>query len=236
MTGLSLGVGYGAGGSYDLVNGWLYVSGTLMIEAAQAASAFNQHGGTNFANSLVLSPYAGSSDYNLYGGMLCANYALVEADVTANFNQFGGDAFITNTMTIKGYNRHSDSAYVAQWLLAGGTLSAGTLNLNGNDGYSVYTQSNGIARIAGNIWLNGHSHKGDLYLSGGTLAGSNIFYSDSGDSITQTGGALIVSNLFSFGGAWTPFGYPTGPLARYNFTGGTLTASNMDSTPSICCR
>ncbi len=228
MTSLTLGGGLRGSGACDLYNGWLYVSGTLMMEGAQGTSVFNQHGGTNFTDSLVLSPSAGSSDYNLYGGMLCANYALVEADVSANFNQFGGDAFITNTMTIKGYNRHSDSAYVGSWLLSGGTLSAGTLDLNGNDGYSVYTQSNGTARIAGNILLDGHSHKGDLYLSGGTLACSNIYYSDSGDSITQTGGALIVSNLFSFGGTWTPFGYPTGPLAKYNFTGGTLSASNME--------
>jgi hypothetical protein len=228
MTSLTIGYGLHGSGTYDLYSGWLYVGGTLLLEGPQGAAVFNQHGGTNFADSLEVSSYSGSADYNLYGGVLCANFAEVAANVSANFNQFGGDAFITNTVTIKGFNRHSDSAYVGSWLLAGGTLTAATLDLNGNDGYSVYTQSNGTARIAANILLDGHSHKGDLYLAGGTLACSNIVYSESGDSITQTGGALIVSNLFSFGGTYTPFGYPTGPLATYTFTGGALTANNME--------
>src|SRR5258705_9369834 len=105
--------------------------------------------------------------------MLCANPASLFADVSADFNQPGGQAFITNTLTIKGYNRHSDSAYVGSCLLSGGTLSVGTLDINGHDGYSVYTQSNGTARIAGNLYLNGGSHRGDVTLAGGSLACSN---------------------------------------------------------------
>jgi len=232
MTGLRIGQpGFPSGGGssfYDLVSGWLYVSGALTLGAYQGYGVFNQYGGTNFAGALQMVPYNGSSDYNLYGGTLCATSALLQADVSATFTQTGGEAFITNTLTIQGQNTHANSAWTAYYQLFGGTLSVGSVDINGNDGHSVYTQSNGTARVAGNLYLDGRSHPGNLNLAGGTLACSNIYYSGSGDWITQTGGALIVSNLLSFGGTYTPFGYPSGSPPTYTFTGGTLSASNME--------
>ncbi len=214
--------------AYDLVNGWLYVSGTLTLEAAAGGAVFNQHGGTLFASLLELSPaYAGSAVYyNLSGGVFTANAARITGDGnSAYFNQTGGDAFITNTLTLLGGTAHGTRSHEAYYTISGGTLSARSLDINGGQGYSVYNQSTGTVRIAENIYIGGSTYVGNLNLTGGTLSCSNIYSSPPvGVDIQQDGGALLVSNLFSYAGQYTPWG----GTPRYVFNGGTLSASNME--------
>ena len=232
MTNLRVGKlspgGNGQGTSvYDLFSGYLYVSGTLTLGAVQASGVFNQHGGTNYAALLDLEPpfAAASVTYNLSGGMLTANDVhIFGAGNACFFNQTGGDAFITNTLALRGGTAHGQRAHEAYYQLYNGTLSARSLDINGGDGYSVYTQSNGTVRIAENVYLGGGSYLGNLNLAGGTLTCSNIYSSAAGVLIVQTGGALIVSNVFSYGGQFTPWG----GTPSYFLNGGTLTASNME--------
>ena len=108
MSSLRVGaIGYPGGGTsvYELVNGWLYVSGNLTLEAQSASAVFNQRGGTNFADVLQLQPPLAGSPvyYNLYGGMFTANSAFIDGDGNASyFNQTGGSVFITNTLALRG--------------------------------------------------------------------------------------------------------------------------------------
>jgi len=128
MTSLRVGrLGYpgnGATSIYDLVSGWLYVSGSLTLEAYQAGAAFNQYGGTNFAGTLQLTPYP-AHPLTIFTGHVLRQFRSDNGGCQWQLHPNRRPAFITNTLTIQGENPHANTAWTAYYELFGGTLSVG---------------------------------------------------------------------------------------------------------------
>jgi hypothetical protein len=107
-----------------------------------------------------------------------------------------------------------------------------TLELDANDGDSVFVQSNATTS-AGTVYAHSEgyylSFNTFITLASGTLSCSNFTTDDGRGTFNQSGGALIVSNLLNFGGSRN-VGGPTIYYGRYTFTGGTVTASNINIT------
>ncbi|MGI8965501.1 MAG: hypothetical protein ACR2H1_05355, partial [Limisphaerales bacterium] len=90
--------------------------------------------------------------------------------------------------------------------------------------------SNEAIATLGLLQVRGGTYDASCYgiisLSGGKLACANVIREgDGGAHIFQTGGEFIVTNLFSFGGVG---GSRRLSSLQYNFTGGTLMASNIE--------
>jgi hypothetical protein len=149
--------------------------------------------------------------------------------------QNGGSHVVTNTLYIEGSSANGFSTDPATYNLNGGTLSAGTIELDADEGDSVFVQTNSTTS-AGTVY----SHSGGYYLShnthitleGGSLSCSNLTIDDGRGTLNQSGGALVVSNLMDIGGSRN-VGTPTLYYAVYTFTDGTLSASNINITDWI---
>jgi hypothetical protein len=92
----------------------------------------------------------------------------------------------------------------------------------------VFVQSNATTS-AGTFYTHGgdYRYKTIVTVAGGTLGCSNYTAADSGAQLNQSGGALVVSNLLDFGASG--LGFEFFPIyGTYTFTGGTLTASNIN--------
>ena len=148
----------------------------------------------------------------------------------AFIEQNGGAHEIANALTIEGGSANGYTVLPATYSLNGGTLSAGLIELNADQGDSVFVQSNGTTS-AGTVYAHSLGYYSSdntmVTLAGGTLSCSNYTTVDGGATLNQSGGALIVSSLLDFGGS-RDVGGPAGTIyGRYTFTGGTLTASNI---------
>ena len=225
----------GSSGSYCLYGGNLNLPGGLSLTGDNNSfSSYFQAGGTNQTTGVFIEPgiFGGSPSFTLNGGLLADNNVSLEADAfgTVTLNQNGGSHVITNTLLIVGGSPNGNYVFPATYNLNGGTLSAGAIELAADDGDSVFALSNGSVN-AGTIYAHslGYylSDNSRFTLSGGTLGCSNLTVDDGGDRLNQSGGALVVSNLLDFGGSRN-----VGRIyyAIYTFTGGTLTASNINIT------
>jgi hypothetical protein len=218
--------------SYNLHDGDLIVRDAI---AVSDSARFIQQGGTNRAADVrVASSDAGGGMYVLSGGFLGTSNVFVGAyRSSSEFEQTGGVHIVTNRLSLQGSARyHPPVAIPGRYDLANGILSAGNLELDGRYGFAEFVQESGSTSISESLQLNlGESHyRGDIVLGGGTLACSNVDYAGAGVDILQMGGALIVTNLFSFGGHipppfWVPAErrYP-----RYDFKAGRLIAANIE--------
>jgi hypothetical protein len=213
---------------YSLYGGTLELPGGMLLYGERGGLSYFQSGGTNHTTQITIgADYAGSiPSVTLNGGLLAdSGVELMSGDFGDTiFTQNGGTHFITNGLSIIGARV---TAEVPAWYqLNGGTLFAGSVNINATGGPSSFNQTNGTANVGD---FEGGSSPNESYwgpvlnLSGGTLTCSNMHMADHG-AINQTGGALIVSNLLAFDGYIQP-----GPIlySTYNLTAGTLTASNI---------
>src|SRR6185295_11260071 len=91
----------------------------------------------------------------------------------------------------------------AEYHLNNGTLSARTIEVDGNQGDAIFEQLNGNTRAE---TFFGHavgffgSFVTSITLSGGSMSCSNLTLDDGRGLFNQTGGALVVSNLMTITG------------------------------------
>lgn len=214
-------------GRFNLTNG-LVQAPLETVGNGSVASRFVENGGTNTTGDLVLRGGPPLVQYDLLAGLLTAGSEEIFNGVrgTTTIAQSGGQNVVTNQLRLEGsaIDRDPFGPGIAQYILTGGTLSAGSILLGP---YSSFAQSNGFTTVFGAIVFNAVSpfFRTTSFLAGGTLAASNLLFSGAGENLVQTGGAMIVTNLFSFAGfAFSP---PLG-FAFYDFAGGTLMASNIE--------
>jgi hypothetical protein len=213
-------------GTYNLFDGYLTVRDILNVGAFFGNGQFFQFGGTNYSSLVQVAPnFNREAIYHLNGGFLFSDDTSVAANnqAPATLVQFGGIHIATNGMGIHGSSGFPGPG-VGRYFMSAGTLIAGSLGLDGIQGYSVFAQTNGTTSVHGDVHLGGSIEHffGDVFLLGGTFACSNVFSGGAGDNITQTGGTFIVTNLLQFEGS------SSGEFVRYNFSAGSLTASNIE--------
>ena len=221
----------GSGGNYWLYGGYLSLpNGLKVISSGNSVADYAQLGGSNQTTAVDVED--GGAQITLNAGLL--------ADITVNvlggyygpasIQQNGGAHVITNALTISGGAHSSTSVTPATYTLNGGTLSASLIELDADQGDSVFTQTNGTAN-AGTFYAHSvgfySSHNTTVAIAGGTLSCSNYTTLDGGATLNQSGGDLAVSQLLDFGGV-RDLGPGFTTYARYTFTGGSLTASNIN--------
>lgn len=216
-------------GTYNLTNGLVQTPALLVVGGTSSPGLFTQDAGTNSTADLTLRGVSTAANYILSGGLVSAGSEEAFSgghNALATFTQTGGSNSVTNTLRLAGTATSADpfGPSVALYILNGGQLSAGTLLL---DSYSAFAQSNGTTTVSGAVEINTGSpfFLTTSFLAGGTLATANVSFAGAGENLEQTGGTLIVSNLFSFGGF--TFEPPLG-FALYDFAGGLLMASNIE--------
>lgn len=221
------------GGTYALYGGNLMLPGGLSLQGDNGTeSAYFQAGGTNQTTQVMITPglFGTSPSLKLTGGLLADSNVDILADNfgTATLEQNGGTHVVTNTLLIAGGAANGMIVMPATYSLDGGTLSARVIELNANQGDSVFAQSNGTT-CADTIYAHSTGYftlfNTGITLAGGMLSCSNFTADDGGGRFNQSGGALIVSNLLDFGGSRN---VGTTIYGRYTFTGGTVTASNIN--------
>jgi hypothetical protein len=227
----NVGLGTYVSGTNDngisLYGGMLELPGGMYMVDGRPGLSYFQSGGTNYCGDITMEPAYGGGNpgFTLNGGLMADSSILVYGGPTITQN--GGTHIITNTLSLDGESVHGETSILSTYNLNGGTLYAGSVSLNANNGPGLYNQSNGIAYVGEFL---GSSEPYESYwgaeanLAGGTLACSNLDMLDSG-TLTQTGGALVVSNTLTIAGFIAP-----GPkiYSKYYFTNGTLSASNIN--------
>lgn len=221
----------GAGGTYALFGGNLSLpNGLTLLGEDNTIVAYLQSGGTNRTTDVSMEPgvFGVSPTLTLSGGLLADNQVTLEADGFAEITltQNGGTHIVTNLLSVVGAAFGIGETHPGLYQLNGGTLSAGSMNMDATMGTAEFNETNGIAQVGE---LDAHPSGGQSFfvsavnLSGGTLACSNVSITDGGD-ILQTGGAWVVSNSLAFSGFIKP-----GPtfFSTYTLLAGTLTASNI---------
>jgi hypothetical protein len=233
-------IGFGSFISGPIPNGISLYGGTLNLPGGMdlfgegGGVSYFQAGGTNHTGGVVVeADYGGFiGGFTLNGGLLADSSFVVYSgyDTSQSITQNGGSHVITNSLYLAGGYTHGYPD-PATYNLNGGTLSAGTIELDANQGDSVFNQTN-ASTSAGTFYAHSGGYFSSLNsyvnLSGGTLSCSNYITDDGHGQLNQSGGALVVSNLLNFGGSryvGGPFGYLYG---QYTFTGGTVAASNIN--------
>lgn len=222
----------GAGGHYALYGGELSLpNGLAMLGMNNGSSSYFQAGGTNRTTGVYLE--SGGVQITLNGGLLADDSVnLLAGDHVgmAFIEQNGGAHVVTNSLAIIGGSANGYTVLPATYNLNDGTLSAGLIELGADQGDSVFVQSNGIAN-AGTIYAHSVGYYSSdntiVTLAGGTLSCSNYTTIDGHATLNQSGGALVVSNLLDLSG-FRNIGGAFFYYATYTFTGGTLTASNIN--------
>lgn len=215
---------------YSLYGGMLNLPGGMNLTGGPAGFSYLQTDGTNSTPGITIEAGYGGTvpSLTLNGGLLADGGMSVIGGSPSSIYQNGGTHVITNALYLGGEATSPSEIQPAVYNLNNGTLTAATIELNANNGDSLFIQSNGSAH-AETIYVHsvGYYSEFNTYvtLAGGTLSCSNLTVNDGGDRFNQSGGALIVSNLLNFGGSRnigiTIYG-------RYTLTGGTLTASNIN--------
>lgn len=191
--------------------------------------SFYQQGGTNEVGTLELNY---SSVYSLTGGLLRAgdvNLVTVGPN-EPSFEQQNATAIITNTLSLAGDAYHYPwDGTPATYGISNGMLSVGSIVLNGGPGPCDVNVLDSTVFVSGSIEINGLTwSSGRMVLSGGLLGCSDVVNNGGCVSIDQGAGAFIVTNRFVFGGYSTiPYANTTVP-AVYTFSGGTLSANDIE--------
>jgi hypothetical protein len=224
------------GGTYNFYGG-AFSSGVLYMGRWATPASFTQQSGTNQIGSLTMSPPCCSAPqlrFFLNGGFLYVGR--VALGPGSAFSHDGAVVVITNTLQIQGtiLGHFGESPAPASYQFKSGVLSAQDVIIGRS--LSSYSQGGGTTSISGSLqfFSNGGSDRpGSLYLSGGMLNCASVSNNAGAVNILQTGGDFVVSNLFSFVGyyAYYPCYYcstQTVGFASYNFSGGSLYASNIE--------
>jgi uncharacterized protein with beta-barrel porin domain len=226
---LTLGVGAGASGAYNLSIGTLSVASGEFI-GNSGTGTFTQSGGTNTGSSLLyLGSSAGASGtYNMSGGSLSGGLEFIGFLGSGSFSQSGG----TNSLAFN-VNIGNSMGGRGTYNLSGGSLSAAG-ETAGFGGTGTFNQSGGTNSItAGLVLGNDAGAIGTYNLSGGSLSvGSDEHIGVSGSgAFTQTGGTDTVTGTLFVGNA---AGKGTFALLGGSATAGTYTqGANGTFMPGI---
>lgn len=167
------------------------------------------------------------------GGTLLASNANIEYG--GRFSQTGGAFRVTNDLSISGAGDERGHPIVwnfGTYSIDGGSLQAQSVQLANQAG--SYSQSGGTASVSGDFQFTGNTGEmvGTLGLSGGTLMCSNLLNAGGVVDIEQSGGSLVVSNLLAIDGYFVGYQYYSYVIpprfVRYDFSGGTVNASNIE--------
>jgi hypothetical protein len=211
------------GGTLNLPGGM-----SLVGEGGSQISYF-QDGGTNRTATMTLEPgLSGPAPiFTLNGGLLADNNVNIFADsIFTDIQQNGGTHIVSNILQVVGGAR-TGVIRTGVYYMNNGTLSASNIFLHSGEGTSMFIQSNGAVQ-AQQFQADGQSFIGSysqIIFAGGTLSCSNMFWLDGADA-HQYGGALVVSNLLSFGGVRENEGSITN-YSSYELSSGTVSASNI---------
>jgi hypothetical protein len=212
------------GGGYNLNGGYLTTTSIHIQEADSAA--FMQQGGTNQTGSLNIYSILGDlpPSYTLVNGTLCAGGELLDP---GDFFQTGGSHIVTNVLEVEGTG-YEFAITPADFELTDGSLLVGTMVFATNGGPVDFTANNATVGIAGTFQV-GDGGLSQLILSGGILSCQNLNTAGGALDIVQNSGSLVVTDLFQFAGYYSG-GYNGigNRFPIYSFTGGTLTASNIE--------
>lgn len=212
-------------GQYDFYGGAIQ-AGNLWLGNYAGSGTFNQSGGSLNVVSLMLGSSAliktsGTGTFTQSGGTIQASHTIIGNGGCGNFNQQAGTHFITNELAVAGTLEFGgNSARSSYYRLAGGVLSSATATLQT---FGIFEQTGGSNLVGGTLTLAGAYYLTaytNYKLSDGFLQCSNATII--GSVFQQTGGAHVANAL-----ALSPAG-TNGPFSTYYFTGGTLTASNID--------
>lgn len=216
--------------SYELHGGELFVVEGLTVNDS---SGFFQNGGTNEASSLYVGrPTSGEVGYVLNRGLLKLGSNSVGAGMSgAFFEQNGGVQVVTNAIRLIGSARYyPPQAITASYRIKNdAVVSAGALEFDSSFGFCAFESSGQVQFRENIIYAGDADYQSHFQLSGGMVASSNFVVESGVLNITQTGGALVVSNLFKFEGYYPGVhnGLNARP-ARYQFTSGTLSAKDIE--------
>jgi hypothetical protein len=218
----------------SLYGGTLNLPGGMFLAGGPGGLSYFQTGGTNLTTGVVLERgYGGATPtFTLNGGLLADSSVQILGGGPQILAQNGGSHVITNSLSIDGQMDVGAVEAPAIYQLNGGTLSAGTLELDADQGNSLFVQSNGTTSV-GTVYAHSVGYYTEnnttVTLSGGTLTCLNFTIDDGGGQLNQSGGALVVSNLLAVGGSRNA-GIPNPIYGTYTFTGGALSASNINIT------
>ncbi|HEX7860646.1 MAG TPA: hypothetical protein VF773_09990 [Verrucomicrobiae bacterium] len=216
--------------SYELHGGELVVAEGISLNDS---SGFFQNGGTNVASLLSVGrPTWGEVGYVLNRGLLKLGTSSVGAGMSgAFFEQNGGVQVVTNAIRLTGSARY----YPPQDITASyrvkndAVLSAGSLEFDSSFGFCSFESSGQIQFRENIVYAGDADYQSRFQISGGVVASSNFVVESGVLNITQTGGALVVTNLFKFRGYYPGVynGLNARP-ARYQFTSGTISAKDIE--------
>jgi hypothetical protein len=219
-------------------------AGELLVctNASLKGGAFIQSGGIHRVPSLsVFQSYngGGPGSYSLDGGTLAVSNASVGAFLSGStFRQNGGTFEITNAFTLIGSSRyHPPNQIPATYALTDGTMRAQIVELNSRSGLAEFIQGGGMVSISEQLRLNVPDADTRSYLSigAGVLHSATISSAGAGADILQTGGEIIVTNGFSFGGYIPPPYWASGDrrVPRYRLQAGRLQATGIEISGEI---
>lgn len=213
------------GSAYHLYEGKIIVSREMHVGSSFSSDSFFQHAGNvDVAGDLRVVSGSATVRYILESGFLSSSNLSLLAGFTSAYFQNNGTQTVTNVLNLRGSARYYPP--IPNWaaFTNRGSLSARVLEM---DEFSSLTIS-GTASISESIAFIGTDQYAGQLLISGTLACSNLLSAGANVDITQTGGAVIVSNRFSFAG-WYPGIYNRGGrFARYHFSGGQISAKDIE--------
>src|SRR5205823_4736836 len=128
----------GLNNNYSLYGGTLDLPGGMNLLGRQGGTSYFQAGGTNRTTHVRIEPdYGGSTPgFTLNGGLLADSGFELLAGYRARIaiEQNGGSHVITNRLLIVGNAPNGYTVDPATYNLNGGTLSAGVIELDANEG------------------------------------------------------------------------------------------------------
>src|SRR6185312_15357399 len=125
----------------------LELPGGMFMFGEQPGLSYFQAGGSNYTTQITIEPdYGGGNPGFTFNGGLLADSGITVLG-GPRINQNGGTHIVTNTISLSGETIHGLTPLVATYNLNGGTLVAGALNLNAEQGTAAFNETNGSAYI-----------------------------------------------------------------------------------------
>ena len=223
-------------GVFNLSGGTVALTaGMTLGQAAGSVGTFNLSGGVITGNQLLVGYNSGTGVVNHTGGQAGFNALELGQLSDGTYNLSGANSYLQAGNASASYNASigTSEGVTGTLNVAGGefrTLSNLFVGLQGN---GIVDQSAGRVIVLGFAELaNGYSSTGQYSLSGTSLMEAHsLLIANTGTAATfnQTGGALVVSNTFTYDNATSTGGNGilyvgvAGP-ATFSLAGGTVTA------------
>jgi hypothetical protein len=217
---------------YNLHDGEIADTGDELL--IRDYSTFAQEGGVVHSRSVQVAAGYGESAYLMDGGQLYAGNVGVTAGMEMSvFEQNGGSVAITNTLTLLGSSRYYPPTPIEAKYTVGSNavISARAILVDDSYGYCWF-ETAGRVSVAENITLAGSAQYPVTFrILDGTIACSNLVADGEAVlDISQPGGSLIVSNLFSISGYYPGVYNLYARPAVYELGNGSVTAGDIELT------